>query len=143
MIAQKHPSRREILKAGLTAFTASAVSANSLYAAPKKPGEVRVLFLIGDVWHNGIRQETHWRRVLGITGWRLMFAQSSRYVTPEVLKKTDLFLFCRYAGPDSLGWSNEGVIEERPMGAPFMTNAKENAMVENVQRGMGLIPIHC
>ena len=143
MSNHSNPSRRKFLKAGITTLAASAVTTNPLLAAPKKPGEVRVLFLFGDVWHNGIRQESHWRRVLGVTGWRLMFAQSSRFVTPQVLAKTDLFLFCRYAGPDSLGWSNEGIIEDRPSGAPFMTNTQENAIVENVKRGMGLIPIHC
>ena len=143
MFRGKKHSRRRFLKAGLTTLAASAVSANSLLAAPKKPGEVKVLFLFGDYWHNNMTQELHWRRILGITGWQLMFAQSSQFVTPEALSETDLFVFCRYEGPDTIGWSPLGIVKERPEAAPWMTEEQEKAIIENVKRGMGIIPYHC
>ena len=143
MFRSKNPSRRKFLKAGVASLAASAATTHSLFAAPKKPGEVRVLFLVGDYWHNNMTQEIHWREVLESTGWRLLFAQSSQFVTPAVLSKADLFVFCRYAGPDSQGFSSEEIVEFRATGAPWMTNAQENAIVENVKRGMGLLPYHC
>jgi type 1 glutamine amidotransferase len=136
-------SRRKFLKAGLTTFAASAAGANSLFAAPKKPGEVRVLFLFGDYWHDSMTMEIHWRRILGVTGWRLLFAQSSQFVTPEALAQSDLFIFCRYSGPDSIGWSPLGVVEERPEPSPWMTDEQEDAIIENVKHGMGILPFHC
>ena len=72
-----------------------------------------------------------------------MFAQSSQFVTPEVLSETDLFVFCRYEGADAQGWSPEGIVKERPAGSPWMTEEHEKAIVENVNRGMGIIPYHC
>ena len=139
----KNFSRRKILKTGLAALAASAAPAYSLFAAPRKPGEVRVLFLAGDYWHNSMMYERHWRRILSVTGWRLMFAQSSQFITPEVLNETDLFVFSRYGGGNP-GWSPEGIIEERPGSAPWMTDEQEEAIIENVvKRGMGIIPFHC
>ena len=138
--------RRTFLEMNAAAAVAESMALNSAlaYAAPKNPGDVRVLFLVGDVWHNGVRQESHWRRVLGVTGWRLMFAQSSQFVTPEILDKTDLFIFARYAGGDSLGWSPEGIIEKRPKSSPWMTDEQQDSIYDNVtKRGMGLIPVHC
>jgi len=143
LFRSKNPSRRKFLKTGLTSLAATTASAKSILDAPKKPGEVRVLFLVGDYWHNAETQEIHWRKVLGPTGWRLLFAQSSRFVTPEVLSKTDLFVFCRYGGPAWQGWSGEEIVEVRPTGAPWMTDELEEAIVENVNRGMGLLPYHC
>ena len=124
MFRNKIPSRRKFLKVGLTSLAASAATTKSLFAAPKKPGEVMVVFLVGDYWHNGMKQEIHWREVLEPTGWRLLFAQSSQFITPAVLSKADLFVFCRYAGPDSIGWSSEGIVEFRPTGGPWMTYAQ-------------------
>jgi len=143
MFRSKNPSRRKFLKTGLTSLAATTASAKSILDAPKKPGEVRVLFLVGDYWHNAETQEYHWRKVLGSTGWRLLFAQSSRFVTPEELSKTDLFVFCRYGGPAWQGWSGEEIVEVRPTGAPWMTDELEEAIIENVNRGMGLLPYHC
>ena len=137
-------SRRTVLKTGITALAAGAALSPEAFAAPKAPGETRVLFLVGDYWHNGVAQESHWRRVLEPTGWRLMFAQSSQFVTAASLAQADLFVVARYAGPDSLGYIPEGVIEKRPTPAPWMTDEQENAIVENVtKRGMGLLSMHC
>lgn len=58
MRRNKKISRRIVLKTGLSTLAVSAVPANSLLAAPKKkPGEVRVLFLAGDYWHNSMMYE--------------------------------------------------------------------------------------
>ena len=136
-------SRRNVLKAGITSLALGNATTSSLLAAPKKPGEVRVLFLFGDVWHNNVTMEVSWRNVLRDTGWTLMFAQGSQFVTPELLADTDLFVFCRYGGPDTLGWSPEGIVFDRPDGALWMTEEQEDAIIKNVNRGMGLLPFHC
>lgn len=132
-----------MLKTGLAALATGGAVIPSAFAAPKAPGETRVLFLVGDYWHNGVAQESHWRGVLGPTGWRLLFAQSSQFVTPEAIAKADLFISARYAGPDSLGFTIDGVVEDRPTPAPWMTDAQESALVEGVRRGMGLLNMHC
>jgi len=138
------PSRRTAIKTGLAALAAGAALPYEAFAAPKAPGETRVLFLVGDYWHNGVAQESHWRNVLGPAGWRLLFAQSSRFVTPETLRQADLFVVARYAGPDSLGFTTDTIVEKRPEPAPWMTDEQEAAIVENVTgRGMGLIHSHC
>ncbi len=138
------PTRRTAIKTGLAAFATGTALSYDVFAAPKAPGETRVLFLVGDYWHNGVAQESHWRGVLGPTGWRLLFAQSSRFVTPETLRQADLFVVARYAGPDSLGFTTDTIVEKRPEPAPWMTDEQEAAIVENVAgRGMGLIHSHC
>ena len=142
MSSLTNPDRRTVLKTGIATLGAAAASQN-MFAAPKNPGETRVLFLVGDYWHNGVAQESHWRNVLSQTGWRLMFAQSSQFVTPNALKQADLFVVARYAGPDSLGWTPKGVIEQRPEPSPWMTDEQEDAIVANVRRGMGLLSMHC
>ena len=143
MSSSNNQSRRKFIKTGIASLGVSAATTESLLATPKKPGEVWVLFLFGDVWHNDMLHELRWRGVLARTGWQLMFAQSSQFVTPELLSKTDLFVFCRYEGADSLGFSPEGIVKERPAGSPWMTEEHEKAIVENVNRGMGIIPYHC
>jgi type 1 glutamine amidotransferase len=142
-MTERKVNRRTALAAGLATLAAGSASYEAL-AAPKAPGETRVLFLVGDYWHNGVAQETHWRRVLESTGWRLLFAQSSQFVTKESLGFADLFVVARYAGPDSLGFTGQRVVEKRPEGAPWMTDEQEAAIVENVTgRGMGLLHMHC
>lgn len=135
-------SRRTALKAGLTILTGSALADNAL-AAPKKPGEVRVIVLAGDYWHNDMMYESHWRRVLGVTGWNLLFAQAGNFITPEVIKETDLLIFSRYGGGNQ-GFSTDGLVEERPEGDTWMSTEQEDAIIENVtERGMGVLPFHC
>ncbi len=135
--------RRAFLKAGSTALAASSIAPYNVFAAPKKAGEVRVIVLAGDYWHNGLMYESHWRRILGVTGWNLLFAQSAKFITPEVLNNTDLFIFGRYGGGNP-GFSTDELVEERPESAPWMTDEQEDAIIENVtKRGMGLMPFHC
>jgi type 1 glutamine amidotransferase len=136
-------SRRSVIKSGISAAAGVAVSSNAMAAAPKQPGETRVLFLMGDFHHNPVMQEVGWRRVLSPTGWRLMFAQSSQFVTPEALDLADLFVVARYGGPDTLGWAPDRIIEARPERAPWMTDEQQDAIVANVNSGMGLLSVHC
>jgi type 1 glutamine amidotransferase len=139
-----HLSRRSILKTATASFAGLSVSANPLLAAPKQPGETRVIFLVGDIWHNPVMQEHYWRQTLRTTGWRLMFAQSAAFITPRVLEDADLFVFCRYAGGDSIGWDPSKFVEDRTTSGSFMTEEQEEAIVDNVvNRGMGIIPTHC
>lgn len=143
MSSLKTSSRRTVLKTGMTAIGAAALSVPDAFSIPKIPGETRVLLLVGDYWHSGTTQEFHWRSVMKESGMRLIFAQSSQFITPDALGKTDLFIVARYAGPDTLGWSPEPMIEDRPSGAPWMTDEQEEAIVSNVRRGMGLLSMHC
>ena len=117
-------------------------------AGRKAPGDSKVLIQMGDFYHNGVMQEQSWRRVLGATDWRLLFAQSSDDLTPELLSECDLLVIARYATDTqdtnfSLGWSPETIVEHRPRAAVFMTDDQEDAIIENVRRGMGLLALHC
>ena len=143
MFLKKNITRRNILKAGAATLAATAAGANPLLAGPKQPGETRIVFLMGDYWHNPVTQQKNWHKVLESTGWRLMFAQASQFITPEVLSEADLFVVSRYAATNSLGWASDRIIEDWPEEVPFMTEERENAILENVQRGMGLLAIHC
>jgi type 1 glutamine amidotransferase len=143
MHKKKRTSRRKFIKTGFVSLTASAFSPYPLLAAKKAPGEVRVVFLMGDYWHNPITQQKNWLTVLEPAGWRLMFAQASQFITPEVLSQADLFVVSRYAATNSLGWAPDRIIENWPEEVPFMTEERENIIVENVHRGMGLLAVHC
>ncbi len=143
-----NPTRRKIIQSAVFSFAGTAIIANPLLAEKKAPGEVRVIFLGGDYYHNPVTQEQTWRRVLGSTGWNLLFAQESKFVTQEVLENADLYVLTRYATDTQttdlcLGWSPEKIIKERPLPEPFMTEEQEDTIIENVQRGMGLLAIHC
>lgn len=139
----KSLNRRTMIKSGITILTASSVASQNIFAAPKEKGEVRVIVLAGDYWHNGEMYELHWRSVLRPTGWKVLFAQSSKFVTPEALAMADLFIVARYAGGDSR-WSPEGMVENRTNNADWMTDEQEQSIVDNVtNRGMGIIPVHC
>lgn len=140
-------SRRTALKSSLAAL-AGAACGFAQNVAQKKPGEVRVLFLVGDYYHNGAMQEYAWRRVLKSTGWRLLFAQAPSFITPEVMGSADLYVLCRYATNTqpvniSLGWSPDKIVEHRPEPDVFMTPEHEDMIIRNVRRGMGLIAVHC
>jgi len=135
-------SRRDVLHAGMAALAAG--SASSL----RGQQNVRVLFLLGDYYHNGAMQEYAWRKVLQATGWRLMFAQAPGFVTPKLMASADLYVLCRYATDTqptniSLGWSADKIVEKRPEPDVFMTAEHEAMIVKNVRRGMGHLAIHC
>ena len=140
-----NPTRRTICRTGLAAFAAG--SATRLFSQERlRPA--RVLFLVGDFYHNGAMQEYSWRQLLKSTGWRLSFAQAPRFVTPEVMAAADLYVLCRYAtdtqSPSfSLGFSPDKIVESRPEPDVFMTAEHEAMLVQNVRRGMGLVAMHC
>ena len=136
-------SRRTALKSGAAAIAGTTAVRNSALASWKAPGETRVVFLVGDYWHNGVMQEKNWRDVLGKTGWNLLFAQSPRFVTDDVLAQTDLFVVARYEKTNSLGWSQDGLVAERPEETTFLNDYRKKAIIENVHRGMGLLAMHC
>ena len=132
-----------MLTAGISGLATAAMRPCTVTAQSKAPGEVRVLFLVGDYWHNPITQEKNWQSVLHPTGWRLMFAQATRFVTPGVLAETDLFVVSRYSKANSLGWSPGEIVEKRLDEEPFLTDEREAAIIDNVHRGMGLLAMHC
>jgi type 1 glutamine amidotransferase len=139
-------SRRAALKTGV--FFSAATGITAAFAAPRKPGEVRVLYHGGDYYHNGVTQEQSWRRVLAPAGWTLLFAQTSDVLTDELLSDVDLFILCRYATDTqadniSLGFSPEKIVNDRTAPPVFMKDETEDAIVKNVRRGMGLVSMHC
>jgi hypothetical protein len=147
MAARREPSRRAAMSTALAALTGTALT-SSPATAQNAPGETRVLFLVGDYYHNGAMQEYAWRSVLKSTGWRLMFAQEPGFLTPDVMASADLYVLGRYATSTqrtniSLGWSPDRIIEKRPAPEVFMTPEHEAMIVKNVRRGMGLIGMHC
>ena len=147
MKPHKKPSRRSLLKAGISTLAAAAITPET-FAAYKAPGEVRVVFLGGDFYHNGITQEQTFRRVFGVTDWRLMFAQDPVFITPELLEKTDLFVMTRYMTDTqktnfSLGFSPDRIVENRATPSYFMSEELETNIIANVERGMGLMSLHC
>jgi hypothetical protein len=140
----KGTSRRAAVKSALAALA----GASGALLAQKKPGEMRVLFLLGDYYHNGAMQEYAWRKVLQPTGWRLMFAQAPSFITADVMAAADLYVLCRYATSTqatniSLGWSADKIVEKRAEPEVFMTPEHEAMIVRNVRRGMGLVASHC
>ena len=146
MNSRYRPSRRAVLSGGIAAV---AVAGSSPAAASQQgSGGTRVLFLVGDYYHNAAMQETAWRKVLGPTGWRLMFAQEPSFITPEVMASADLYVLGRYATDTqptniSLGWSPDKIIEKRPAPEDFMSPQHEALIAKNVRRGMGLVAMHC
>lgn len=133
-----------MMKTSLAAAAGIAAVEQQLFAA-KAPGEVRIVYLGGDYWHNGMMQERNIRGIFGNTpeSWHLYFPQTARAVTPAVLAETDLFMLCRYAGGDTQGFSTDEMVEHRPEGTPFMTDELESVIIENVNRGMGFMSLHC
>ncbi|MFC1606408.1 ThuA domain-containing protein [Candidatus Latescibacterota bacterium] len=141
-------SRRSMLKTGMSTLAAASVITPEAFAEYKTPGEVRVIFLGGDFYHNGVTQEQTFRRVYGVTDWRLMFAQDPMFMTPELLEKADLFVMTRYMTDTqktnfSLGFSPDRIVENRANPSYFMIDELENSIIKNVERGMGLLSLHC
>ena len=147
MTMKHHPSRRIALKTGLAA--AAAVSAAPVAGAaiekPKKPGETKIVCVMGDYWHPAVSQETHVREIFSsYKNWRVFFVEASRFLTPELLADADLFISARYSGNDSLAWTDEPVVETRPRADRIWTDTHVNALFDNVtNRGMGWLAVHC
>jgi hypothetical protein len=140
-------SRRAMMRS-TAAAVAGAAGAGRTVLGEKAPGQTRVLFLLGDYYHNPAMQEYAWRNVLKATGWRLLFAQAPSFITPDVMASADLYVLCRYATSTqktniSLGWSPDKIVEKRAEPDIFMTPEHEAMIVKNVHRGMGLLAVHC
>jgi len=70
------------------------------------------------------------------------------FVTPEMLEKADLFVMTRYSTDTqktnySLGFSPDQIVEHRASPSFFMSDELEHAIISNVERGMGLLSLHC
>jgi len=136
-------SRRTVIKTGAFTLAAAALS-DTVYTAPKVPGETKVIYFGGDYIHNGVGQERYLRQTFSKTGWRMLFAQASRFITPEALVDTDLFMMTRTGAYDAQGFSPEGIVDKRPEPDPFLSPEMERAIIDNVtKRGMGFIAFHC
>ena len=44
---------------------------------------------------------------------------------------------------NSLGFSGDEVVEKRMEELPFLTDEREQAIIDNVKRGMGMLAMHC
>ena len=119
------------------------MNANGNGLPPKDAGETRVVYLGGDQLHNYVGQRQSIQSVLGKTGWRLLFTQDARYVTPEVVNDTDLLIITRWGGAVE-GWCPTP-FQEGPMERDgYMSDELEEAIVDNVvNRGMGFMALHC
>lgn len=138
-----YPSRRSAIATGVLSL-AAAVTGDAAYSAPKGPGETKVLYFGGDYIHNGVGQERYLRQTFSKTGWRMLFAQASHFITPEMLADTDLLMMTRTGAFDAQGFSPDGIVEERPEPDPFLSPEMERAIIDNVtNRGMGFIAFHC
>ncbi len=136
-------SRRSALQYGSTMFSATMLSSLVSGESRASNESPRALFLVGDYWHNPITQEKNWQDVLRHAGWQLDFAQATKFVTPEELAKTDLFVVSRYAKSNNLGWAEGGIVSDRADEEVFLTDEREQAIIDNVKRGMGLLAMHC
>jgi len=112
---------------------------------PKRPGETKVVAVMGDYWHNGVAQELEVRKLFSPKkDWRVVFVRASRFFTPELLADTDLLITARYNGRDSIGWSPEGLVDTLKEGDLLWTDENVGAIIENVRnRGMGYLALHC
>lgn len=145
MSVKRKTSRRAALKSGVAAIAAGAVLPHAAQAkvSPKKKGETKVVYLGGDQLHNGLGQYQSLRSVFASAGWRFMWTQDARYVTPELISDADLLVITRWGGAIQ-GWSPDPIIEEPPSNDGYMSEELEEAIVDNVtNRGMGFMALHC
>jgi len=146
MPKKNQPSRRTVLKTGLAAASAAALSVPDAYAAiaPKRPGETKVVAIMGhDAMHNGVAYEVYIRSIFrSKKDWRLIFCRSNKYFTPELIADADLLMTSLFGGPftDVI----EGIADtiEQPR-KPLWNDEIVAAVVENVRnRGMGWMAVH-
>ncbi len=138
--------RRTVLKAGLAAVTAAAVIPGAqAELKPKAPGETRVVAVMGDYWHNPVSQEVQLRDIFSPnTGWRIMFVQSNRFFTPELISDADLMVVSRSSEPEPIDWRPDGLVDSAQKGGIFWTDDNVTAIIDNIRnRGMGLLALHC
>ena len=145
MFSSENTSRRGMIKGGLAAVVCASLTIKEAEAKMKKkaPGETKVVYLGGDQLHNGMGQRQSIRGILGPTGWKMYFTSDARYVTPEVLKDTDILMITRWGGAIE-GWCPDPFQSEAMPGDGYMSDELEDAIVDNVlNRGMGFMAFHC
>ncbi len=140
--------RRRTFTAGLASLAAAAAGVPEAGAAvdpAKRPGETKIVAIMGDYWHNGVAQEYHIRNILSPEKtWRIIFVRGPQYFNPELIADADLLIMARYDGNDNMGYSEKGLVDTMEAGAPLWTEENVAAIIENVQkRGMGFMPLHC
>jgi len=144
MTSRLKTTRRGALAAGFATLAAAAVPSGESSAVTKAPGDTKVIYFGGDYAHNGIAQERYLRETFSLSGFRMFFAQASRFITPEELADTDLLMMTRTGTTDVLGYSPLGLVEKRPAPDPLFTPESEAAIIDNVtNRGMGFMALHC
>lgn len=140
-------TRRGMLKGGLAALAGSAVSrpVRAAEIRPKRPGETKIVAVMGDYWHPAASQEQHVREILSPNrDFKIYFVLASSHLTAELLADADLFISARYGGGDAPAWSPEPVVVDRPRGDQIWTDAHLDAIFDNVKnRGMGWMAVHC
>ena len=143
---KKH-GRRSFFKAGIASLTVATTGMPEVEAAvmPKKPGETKIVAIMGDYWHNGVMQEYHIREVFSHKkDYRIIFARGAQYFTPELISDADLLITARYLGNDNMGQSEKGLVDKMEEGVPVWTDENVEAIIDNVRnRGMGFMPLHC
>ncbi len=136
-------NRRKVMKAGLTALGAAALSPVPFAARAQEGEKFKLVALMGDYWHNQVALETHIRQIFSSVA-EIYFCQASRFLTPELIGEADLLVTERWDGWDSQGWNPNGVVESRPEPDRFMTDEQEEAIISNIEnRGMGWLACHC
>ncbi len=144
MTTPRLPSRRAALSAGFASLAAVSLPTESSAVPTKAPGETRVVYFGGDYAHNGIAQEHYLRETFSASGWRIFFAQASRFITPQLLAGTDLLMMTRTGTTDVLGYSPEGLVDVRPEPDPLLPPPVLDALIDNIRnRGMGFLALHC
>lgn len=119
------------------------MNTNGAGTLSKKEGETRVVYLGGDQLHNGMGQRKSLQDLLEPTGWRLLFTQDARHVTPEIVADTDLLVITRWGNPIE-GWCPDPFQEGRMENDGYMSKELEESIVDNVtNRGMGFMALHC
>jgi len=150
MPRENNPSRRDILKTSLAGAAGAAASGIALPAEAgtsiKKDGRPIILAFMGQHCHNPIFMELNLRAMLAKMKWRILFTQYSEFFTPENIGMADIVITLAgkstYSG-FSVGYTPEGLVEERPAPAPFMTDEQGDAIIEGVKnRGMGFLCLH-
>ncbi len=140
-------TRRTALKTGIAGVAAAAMTPSASQAAirPKKPGETKIVAVMGDYWHPAVSQEHHVRQIMSQgKNYKVYFVLASSYLTAELLSDADLLITARYGGGDSPAWTPEPVVVDRPKGDRIWTDEHLEAIFDNVEnRGMGWMSIHC
>lgn len=154
MQPENDKTRRGIIKTGLASLAAAFLGTHSSSAAElpvkvdynkykKQPGETKVVYLGGDQLHNGVGQKQAIRELMTKAGFRFMYTQDARFVTPELLSDTDLLMITRWGGPIE-AWSPDPIEEKSPGNDGYMSPELEDCVVDNVEnRGMGFMALHC